>query len=213
MWKCPTKTATISTTRAPKPAKQYPIYCRKKGSLDARRRSARWMQMNSPRGRNSCPCGHFEVSDDGNLLAYTTDNTGFRQYVLAVKDLRTGKMLPDHAERVGSVMWANDNKTIFYTVEDATTKRDNQVFPPHRRDHRPRHSDLRRKRRTIRRVSRTKSRSKAYIFLFSGSHTTTEARYIPADQPNAEWKVLEPRKQDVEYYPRTQRRLFLHPRE
>ena len=46
-----------------------------------------------------------------------------------------------------------------------------------------------------------KTRSKAYIFLFSGSHTTTEVRYIPADQPTAEWKIVEPRKQDVEYYP------------
>ena len=70
----------------------------------------------------------FAVSDDGNLLAYTTDNTGFRQFVLAVKDLRSGKLLPDHAERVGSVVWANDNKTIFYTVEDATTKRQYQAY-------------------------------------------------------------------------------------
>ena len=70
----------------------------------------------------------FAVSDDGNFLAYTTDNTGFRQYTLAVKDLRNGKLLPDHAERVGSVVWANDNKTIFYTVEDPTTKRQYQAY-------------------------------------------------------------------------------------
>jgi len=48
-----------------------------------------------------------------------------------------------------------------------------------------------------------KTRSKAYLFLFSGSHTTTEVRYIPANQPQADWKVLEPRKQDLEYYPTT----------
>src|SRR5260370_24736625 len=74
--------------------------------------------------------GAHDVSDDGNLLAFTTDNTGFRQYTLAVKDLRTGKMLPDHAERVGSVVWANDNKTIFYSVEDDTTKRQYQAYRP-----------------------------------------------------------------------------------
>jgi len=70
----------------------------------------------------------YNVSDDGNLLAYTTDDTGFRQYTLAVKDLRTGKQLADHAERVGAVVWANDNKTIFYTVEDATTKREYRLY-------------------------------------------------------------------------------------
>ena len=70
----------------------------------------------------------FEVSDDGNLLAYTTDNTGFRQFTLAVKDLRTGKILVDHAERVDSVAWANDNKTIFYTVEDQVSKRSYQMY-------------------------------------------------------------------------------------
>ena len=158
------------------------------------------MSMNSPKVRSSCPCGAFEVSDDGNLLAYKTDNTGFRQYVLAVKDLRTGKMLPDHAERVGSIVWANDNKTIFYTVEDATTKRDNQVYR-HTVGTTGADTLVYEEKDEKFNVYTTKSRSKAYIFLFSGSHTTSEARYIPADQPNAEFKVLEPRKQDVEYFP------------
>jgi oligopeptidase B len=144
--------------------------------------------------------GAFSVSDDGNLLAYTTDNTGFRQFTLAVKDLRTGKMLPDHAERVDSLTWANDNKTIFYTVEDATTKRGYQMYrhtagttgnDPLVYEEKDERFD----------VYAGKTRSKAYVYLFSASHTTTEVRYIPADQPLAEWKALEPRKQDVEYYP------------
>ncbi len=62
------------------------------------------------------------------LLAYSYDNTGFRQYTLAVKDLRTGQTLADHAERVGSVVWANDNQTIFYTQEDAVSKRQYRLF-------------------------------------------------------------------------------------
>jgi len=65
------------------------------------------------KGQKFMSLGAFDVSDDGNLLAYTTDNTGFRQFTLAVKDLRTGKLLADHAERVDSIAWANDNKTIF----------------------------------------------------------------------------------------------------
>jgi oligopeptidase B len=179
--------------------KQYSIYCRKKGSLEAPEELL--LDVNDlAKGRKFMSVRDLAVSDDGNLLAYSTDDTGFRQYVLAVKDLRSGKLLPDHAERVGSVAWANDNKTIFYTVEDATTKRQFQLY---------RHtagtdgSDklIYEEKDERFNVEAGKTRSKAYIFLFVASHTTSEARYIPADQPTAEFKVLEPRKQDVEYYP------------
>src|SRR6516162_6912150 len=102
--------------------KQYGIRCRKKGSFYAPEEVV--LDINElAKGQKFMALGAFGVSDDGNLLAYTTGNTGFRQFTLAVKDLRTGKVLADHAERVGSVTWANDNKTIFYTVEDETTKR------------------------------------------------------------------------------------------
>ena len=179
--------------------KQYGIHCRKKGSLDAPEEIV--LDINElAKGQAFMSVAAYQVSEDGNLLAYTTDNTGFRQYTLAVKDLRTGKQLADHAERVGSVVWANDNKTIFYTVEDATTKRDYRFY---------RHTvgttgpdDLVYEEKDERfDVYAGKTRSKAYIFLISGSHTTSEARYISADQPIAEWKLMEPRKQGVEYYP------------
>jgi oligopeptidase B len=179
--------------------KQYSIYCRKKGSLDAPEELL--LDVNElAKGQKFMSVRDFAVSDDGNLLAYSTDNTGFRQYVLAVKDLRTGKLLPDHAERVGSVVWANDNKTIFYTVEDATTKRQYQLY---RHTAGTEGSDklVYEEKDERFNVEAGKTRSKAYIFLYCGSHTTSEARYIPADQPMAEFKVLEPRKQDVEYYP------------
>ncbi len=128
--------------------KQYSIYCRKKGTLDAPEEVL--LDVNElAKGQKFMSVRAFAVSDDGNFLAYTTDNTGFRQYVLAVKDLRSGKLLPDHAERVGSVVWANDNKTIFYTVEDPTTKRQYQALPPHRWNQRFRQTDLRRERRTL----------------------------------------------------------------
>lgn len=179
--------------------KQYPIHCRKRGSMDAPEEVI--LDVNElAKGQTFMSLGAFDVSDDSNLLAYTTDNAGFRQFTLAVKDLRTGKILPDHAERVDSIAWANDNKTLFYTVEDATTKRGYQMYrhtvgatgkDPLVYEEKDERFD----------IGTGKTRSKAYIFLFSGSHTTTEVRYIPADQPMAEWKVMEPRKQDVEYYP------------
>jgi oligopeptidase B len=177
--------------------KQYQIRCRKKGSLGAREEVV--LDVNEmAKGQIFMAMGAYVVSNDGNLLAYSTDNTGFRQYVLAVKDLRTGKVLSDHAEKTGSVVWANDNKTVFYTVEDAA-KRQYRLY---------RHSvgttvpdDLVYEEKDERfSVEAGKTLSKAYIFLISRSHTTTEVRYISADQPMADWKVMEPRKQDVEYY-------------
>jgi oligopeptidase B len=179
--------------------KQYPIYCRKKGNLEAPE-EVLLDENELAKGQKFMSIRAFAVSDDGNFLAYTTDNTGFRQYVLAVKDLRSDKLLPDHAERVGSVVWANDNKTIFYAVEDPTSKRQYQAY---RHEAGTNGSDklIYEEKDERFEVEAAKTRSKAYIFLISGSHTTSEARYIPADQPKAEFKVLEPRKQDVEYYP------------
>ncbi|MGA8213122.1 MAG: hypothetical protein WB799_05985 [Candidatus Sulfotelmatobacter sp.] len=190
--------------------KQYQILCRKKGSLDAPEEVV--LDVNElAKGQTFMALGTFAVSSDDNLLAYSTDNTGFRQYVLGVKDLRTGKVFSDHAEKVGSVVWANDNKTLFYTVEDAA-KRQYRLY---------RHvvgmtgpDDLVYEEKDERfDVEARKTLSKAYIFLISGSHTTTEVRYISADQPMADWKIMEPRKQDVEYYPDHNGDFFLHPRE
>ncbi len=179
--------------------KQYQIRCRKKGSLDAPEEIV--VDINAlAKGQAFMSLGNYVVSDDGNLLAYTTDNTGFRQYTLAVKDLRTGKVLADHAERVGSVVWANDNKTLFYTIEDEVSKRQYRFYRHTVGSAAPDTLVYEEKDERFD-VFSGKTRSKAFIFLISGSHTTSEARYIPADQPLADWKILEPRRQDVEYYP------------
>ena len=178
--------------------KQYAIRCRKKGSLDAPEQVV--IDVNKlAEGQKFMSLAEFEPSDDGNLLAYSTDNTGFRQYDLHVRDLRTGQDLPDHVAKTGSIAWANDNKTIFYTVEDAA-KRQYRVY---------RHTvgtasadDLIYEEKDERfDVYVMRARSKQYIFILSNSHTTGEARYVAANQPTAEFKVIEPRRQDVQYYP------------
>ena len=107
--------------------KQYPIRCRRKGSMEAPEEVL--LDVNElAKGQAFMSVAAFAVSPDGNLLAYSYDNTGFRQFTLAVKDLRTGQTLGDHAERVGSVVWANDNHTIFYTQEDAVSKRQYRMY-------------------------------------------------------------------------------------
>jgi oligopeptidase B len=179
--------------------KQYPIRCRRKGSMDAPEEVI-LDQNELAKGQAFMSIAAFAVSPDGNLLAYSYDNTGFRQFTLAVKDLRTGQTLGDHAERVGSVVWANDNATIFYTQEDAVAKRQYRLY---------RHTAgmagddpvVYEEKDERFEVEAFKTRSQDYIFLISGSHTTSEARYIPAKDPTAAWKIVEPRKQGVEYYP------------
>jgi len=179
--------------------KQYGIRCRRKGSMDAAEEVL--LDINElAKGQAFMSVAAFAVSPDGNLLAYAYDNTGFRQFTLAVKDLRTGQTLGDHAERVGSVVWANDNKTIFYTQEDAVSKRQYRMYR-HTAGMAGEDPVVYEEKDERFEIEAAKTRSQAYIFLMSASHTTSEARYIPASDPTAEFKVLEPRKQGVEYYP------------
>ena len=179
--------------------KQYQIRCRKKASMDAPEEVL--LDINQmAQGKAFMTIAAFAVSPDGNMLAYSYDDTGFRQFTLAVKDLRTGQTLGDHAVRVGSVVWANDNRTVFYTQEDEVSKRQYRLY---------RHTvgssdpDILVYEEPDERfnVEAYKTRSQSYIFLVSRSHTTSEARFIPAIQPDGNWQILEPRKQGVEYYP------------
>jgi oligopeptidase B len=179
--------------------KQYPIRCRRKASMDAPEEIV--LDVNElAKGQTFMSVAAYDVSPDGQLLAYSYDNTGFRQYTLAVKDLRTGKTLLDHAERVGSVVWANDSQTIFYTQEDEVAKRQYRLYR-HTAGSADADPVVYEEKDERFELDAYKTRSQAYIFLVSASHTTTEARYIPATQPMEEWKILEPRKQGVEYYP------------
>jgi oligopeptidase B len=178
--------------------KQYGIRCRKKGSLDAPEQVI--LDINELAvGKTFMSVAAFRPSPDGNLLAYSTDSTGFRQFALAIKDLRTGKLLADHVEKTGSVVWANDNQTIFYTVEDPA-KRQYRLYRHKVGTSGP--DDLIYEEKDEKfGVSAFKSRDNAYLFLISASHTTSEARYLPADQPSGEWKLIQPRKHELEYYP------------
>lgn len=176
--------------------KQYPIYCRKQGSLDAS--EVILLDLNElAKGQKFMSVGSFAPSDDGTLLAYSTDNTGYRQYTLQIKNLRTGELLPEKIERVDDLAWATDNKTLFYVTEDAVTKRNDKMF---------RHvlaSDkydlLYDEKDELFDIGVQRSRDKAVIMLGAFSKTSTEFRYIPADNPDAAWKTIIARQADHEY--------------
>ena len=178
--------------------KQYPIFARKKGSLDVPEQVT--VDVNDlARGEKFMALGAYEASDDGNLLAYSTDNTGFRQYRLHVRDLATAKDLDDHAEKTGSIAWANSNETLFYTVEDKA-KRQYRLYMHDLGDD-PEDDTLIYEEPDERfNLQVEKSRSGKYIFVTSASHTTSEVRYFEAGNPTGDWKVIAPREQGVEYY-------------
>ena len=177
--------------------RQYPVSARKK-AIDAPEQIT--LDINElAKGQKFMALGGARVSDDGNLLAYSTDNTGFRQYRLHVRDLRTGNDIAEIAEKTGSFCWANDNQTLFYTVEDSA-KRQYRVYR-HKLGSEGKDDTLIYEEKDERfDVSVQKSRSRKFVFMTLGSHTTSEVRFLEADAPMGEFRLIAPRQQDNEYF-------------
>lgn len=188
-----------------KEGKQYAIQCRRKHAIGSPEEIL--LDLNQlATGHKFVELGSFELSHDANLLAYTIDYIGFRQYRLQVKDLRTGQTLPDTAERVTSVQWAADNKTLFLTTEEAETKRPDKLcrhvlgtldFEPlyHEQDE-------------LYEIGVQKTRDKKYVLLSIESTDTTEFHYLRADRPADAFTVFLPRKKKHRYYVEHREELF-----
>jgi len=179
--------------------KQYPILCRKKETLSAPEEVMLDVNLLAE-GEKFMSLASAKVSDDNNLLAYLTDNVGFRQYKLHFKDLRTGKPLPDTAERVDSIAWASDNKTLFYSTEDAQTKRGNLVHRHVLGTDAATDPVVYEEKDERYEVGVSRTRDDRYLLIDSESHVTSEARFLAANTPNGEWKTIEPRSEGVRYY-------------
>jgi oligopeptidase B len=190
---------------------QYPIHCRRaaqEGSPEEIILDVNQLAVGQP----YMAIGETAVSPNGMLLAYSTDNTGFRQYTLRIRNLRTGIDLPDTEERVGSIAWAADSATLFFTTEDEQTKRHNKLFRHTLGEYSilsPDGAHLLFEEKDERfnlGVGRTRDRK--YILVESGSHTTNEVRFLPAAQPRADLTLIAPRLDDQEYYPDHRDGLF-----
>ncbi len=182
---------------------QYAIHCRKRGSADA-------MDADAPeeaildgnvlaRGQAFFAVGDMDITDDGRWLAYTTDTRGFRQYTLHIKDLTTGETLAGGVERAGSAVWAADNRTLFYTVEDEQQKRQYQLWrhtlgTDHAQDVLVYQDDDERFN-----LAAGRTRDGKYIVLESASHTTTECRLLAAETPNGNFTLVAAREDEHEY--------------
>jgi oligopeptidase B len=139
------------------------------------------------------------VSDDNQLLAYSIDTTGFRQYTLRVKNLASGETSAEKIERVTSVAWASDNRTLLYTVEDEVTKRSHRLYvhvlgSPEADPLLFEETDERF------RMEVERTRSSAFFLLTSASHTASEVRFLRSDQPDGKFQLIAPREENHEYY-------------
>ncbi|MDP9052915.1 MAG: S9 family peptidase, partial [Acidobacteriota bacterium] len=177
--------------------RQYPIQCRRKGTMEAAEEIL--LDVNElGKDKPYVGLGAFVVSDDQTLLAYTVDYSGFRQYSLRIKDLGSGDLLPDTAERVTALAWAADNRTLFYATEDSITKRSDKLF---------RHvlgtegsELLYEEKDELFDIGIGKTRDRLYLVVESESKDTAEARWLRADDPRGEFRILLPREKNHRYH-------------
>jgi oligopeptidase B len=178
--------------------KQYPTHCRRVdagGSLDEM-----LLDLNRlSEGQSFLGLGAFEVSNDNHLLAYALDTTGFRQYTLHIKNLWSGRDFPEAIERVTSAAWAADNRTLFYTVEDATTKRSHRLYR-HVVGSSEEDALIYEETDERFRIDVERTRSGAFLLLVIASHTASEVRFLPAMEPNGEFRTIAARETDHEYF-------------
>lgn len=181
--------------------KQYPQYCRRRGSPDAEEEV--FLDPNVWEGEHPfVGIGDMALTRDGRWLAYSLDTSGFRQYTLRVRDLHTGHELDFSAERVTSVVWAADGRTLLFTTEDDVTKRSDQLWrqgphpdaPTSPRELVYEEPDERFN------LSVGDTRDHSLIVVTSSSHTTSEQWTIDADTPHEPPRPVAGRRPNVEYY-------------
>ncbi len=179
--------------------KEYPIYCRKKGSLEADEEVL--LDLNELAAPHDYyHVNSFSVSPDNKWLAFGEDTLSRRKYTIRFKNLETGQILPERIlNTTGSTTWAADSKTVFYTAKDPVTLRPYKVF---------RHvvgTDPAEDVEVFHEADETftcgvgKTRSEKYVIIGSWQTLSTEYRFLPADRPEGEWTVFQPRRRELEY--------------
>jgi oligopeptidase B len=178
---------------------QYRVFCRKHGSLDAPEQVL--VDENAlAEGKSYCRVFVFEPSPDHNLLAYSVDFTGAAVFDLYILDMRSGILVDGPIPNTAyTAAWASDSRTLFNTTFDGAhrpfklwrhatgTSPDTDVLVYHEAN-------------DAFNVTVNRTRSGAYVLLTIASQSTSEVRYLPADRPTNDLKIIEPRRPWVEYY-------------
>ena len=180
--------------------KEYPIYCRKRGSLDQPEEVM--LDANTlADGHEFFSVGGWAVSSGQDIVAYAVDIQGRRIYKTYFKNLATGELLPDLIPEVTeNLTWANDNKTLFYAKQDPTTLRAYQIYR-HLLGTDPAQDKLVFEEKDETFVAYVfKTKSKKYLMIVSSQTVSQEYRYLEADDPHGEPKLFLPRERDREYH-------------
>lgn len=176
----------------------YPFYCRKVVGSETEE-----IMLNGPEmGKNKSyfAIGDYTVSENNEILAYSVDYVSRRQYTIFLKNLITGEVYEDKIENSnGGITWANDNKTIFYTKMDPVTLRSNQIYS-HVIGTKSSADKL-----VFEEKDETfscfiyKTKSRKYLMIGSTQTLSSEYRFLDANTPDGQWKIVQPRQRDLEY--------------
>nr|WP_321485858.1 S9 family peptidase [uncultured Draconibacterium sp.] len=181
------------------PGKEYDVNCRKKGSLDAEEEVILDENVLAD-GQDFFMLGGLSVSPDNKLIAYGVDTVSRRKYTIHFKNLETGEILEDAIPlTTGSAVWANDNKTVYYTLKDDVTLRSEKIMKhvigtPVEDDVEVFYEDD----ETFS-VFITKTKSQKYLLIGSESTLTSEYQFLDANNPEGEFKIIQPRVRGLEY--------------
>lgn len=179
--------------------KDYPIYVRKKETLEAQEEIL--FDCNEmAKGHAYFNLGGISISPDNKMAAFSIDTVSRRQYTLQIKNLITGEIYTDKIlNTTGSSTWANDNKTLFYTMKDSVTLRSHKIFKHEL------HAEGKQDIEVFYEADETfntfvyKTKSKKYLVIGSSSTLSSEYRILNADTPNGDFKIFQKRTKDLEY--------------
>ncbi len=178
---------------------EYPIYCRRKGSLDAEEE----IILNVPEMAavyNFYNIAAFDVSTDNNLVAFTVDTLGRRQYQVKIKNMNTGKVKDTDIKYCGGrVVWANDNKTLFYTSIHPKTLRYESIYKYNTETKAKPVEVYYEEDETFYHVSISKTKDDKYLLISSNSTLSNEVHILEADNPQGRFRVFHPRERDLRY--------------
>ena len=178
---------------------EYSIYCRKKGDLKAEEQII--LDVNDlAKDYSYYQAAGNSISTNNKILAFSEDTLSRRVYTIRFKDLTTGKFLEDRIEgTAGGCTWANDNKTIFYTVKDPVTLRSYKVFKHIIGTSSSEDVEVYHEKDETFNVGVSKFKSKKWLYIHSGATVSDEYSILDANNPEGDWKILQPRQRDLEY--------------